>query len=300
MSDRIAIKNQDLVARLCDYLENRQIQSDFPLCLALTAKIKKISTQDPLELVSHADRAIYNCATHLLNREGGIRRVIKEQFLELIDSSGKFGRLDVPQQAFGKAKLLQFFGALGDIGEEPVLPKGIHQMLQEQDPINCEQKVGDTHRLICIPKKMNYTLFNLKNLEGLLQHSRTEEGLKYAPHSQQTYKDLDIKESYWILIRKEFMSKEQFEAYKTRYRSPYILEAAMCAFLERIETGAYLYSSGKAWCQDLLGGIHLAVGDFSSTGLCVTMAHGEGRMKDDPPFGHDLKFIGVQVVSCLT
>jgi V8-like Glu-specific endopeptidase len=98
----------------------------------------------------------------------------------------------VPPNAFGKAKWTQYFG---DIGVEPPLPPNIHDILNAPCPFWPDNRVGETHLLVLIPRTVKGKPFNINSFLELIQkpsgggHPTTYSG-------------------YWDEIKKEYESKK--------------------------------------------------------------------------------------------
>ncbi|MBS0649277.1 MAG: hypothetical protein JSS10_08660 [Verrucomicrobia bacterium] len=189
--------------------------------------------------------------------------------------------------AFGKELWAKY---LGDVGEEPLLPSNIQEILQSPCPFWPEKKVQETHLLTLIPKTVNGKPLTLNSLEELVKKPRQGQPIKYAFYwgeIKEQYGNQPLPSSYWALMTRDVIPvrsghndpvkllKELNQKANVQYEVPQLLEAATSIFMEYLRTGKRLYSDSPwtyTWCQESVSkhqGKKVVIGGFATGGLRV-------------------------------
>ncbi|MBS0649281.1 MAG: hypothetical protein JSS10_08680 [Verrucomicrobia bacterium] len=207
-----------------------------------------------------------------------------------------FANPRLPTIAFGKELWAQY---LGDVGDEPLLPPDIHQILQSPCPFFPGKKVEETHLLTLIPKTVNGKPLTLNSLEEFVKHPKQGQATKYRCYwnpIKEEYGTRPSLRSYWALMTRDVIPESRDKSYDTQkqllasysqkahvsYEVPHILETAVSIFMEYLKTGQRLYSDNP-WtytrCQERVSKEFpvwlgfpdqpLIVGGFAAGGLGV-------------------------------
>ncbi len=219
--------------------------------------------------------------------------------------SGSIDRA-VPDMAFGKAQWEKYFG---DVGEEPLLPSNINQILNDPCRIWPEKKVYETHILTLIPSHIDGKPLTLDYLGKLVKSPKGEGkaskfsldywALKTSKFSSLYFCDNEkaqVPKNYWALMAKDVLpglrggcyeDQRYFLSEYSGYNVPKMYEVAISIFMEHVRSGKELYNDPPTYtrCEEIFepGGWQMIVGAFSRDGLCVTR---EGSLKngnDAPP-----------------
>ena len=97
-------------------------------------------------------------------------------------------RLLYDDWAFGKSKWAKY---IGDIGEEPPLPKEIFQIMTSPCPDNPRKRIYETHVLTLIPKEVNKQPLTLNSLGEHVQNPKKGNKIGYRKFPD------DFKEFVW-------------------------------------------------------------------------------------------------------
>ena len=189
--------------------------------------------------------------------------------------------------AFGKAQWRKYFG---DIGEEPLLPPNIEDILDmpcpfwatrekvikkrfkktKRETVETGKKVKNTHVLVLVPSHVNGNRLTLESLGELVKSPKAGgKQTKYDMHfgwPSDVNKEIQSQQSHWVLMTKDAIPKsggkertyqEQCElvqgyANKTSipYDVPHLIDVAVCSFMRYVDSGEFMYRYGRTHCQD--------------------------------------------------
>lgn len=189
-----------------------------------------------------------------------------------------------PAAAFGAAKWNTYFG---DVGKEPPLPSNIYQIMKSRCPFWERKRVEETHLLVLVPQTVNGKPLNLESLEELVKAPKEGSSTQYQYFNSGQYKDLPASASHWMLMTRDVLPGSRNQSYADQqalvaryaqkagasYEVPHVLDAAVCTFMEYVQSGNRLYSDNP-WtytrCQEKWNeGWQLVVGGLSPEGLSV-------------------------------
>ncbi len=214
------------------------------------------------EIASHAD---FDTLKTLLE--------VSKLSTKVVSSLNEKRREAVKEIPFGKEEWSKFFGL--DIGNEPMLPRDIEEILNSPDHMDPTKKVSDTHIFTLIPRESLKSLGQLAN-----KYFMTEKGyghVKKAPNEK----------SYWALMSRKILNgtknatgerhlemvSELAQIVNVKYEVPGVLEAAVSILTHYVRSGEYLFSSEfpltLTHCLEKVDGYHLVVGAFNSGGMRV-------------------------------
>jgi hypothetical protein len=203
---------------------------------------------------------------------------------------------------FGAKEWEQYFG---EVGEVPLLPSDIVEILDSPCPFWQREQVKDTHLLVLIPATVNHKPFTLNLLGELVQNpkqgSRSTAYRYYNDDVQQEWGHQSMDSSYWILMTRRILPNTSTMDYTTQktwvamhadrmqlpYTIPHALEAATAILSHYIFSGEHLYTDDLCtWtrCQEVVldslydehGCVYeqvehpVVVGGFSPVGLDVS------------------------------
>lgn len=160
------------------------------------------------------------------------------------------------KHAFGKQQWAEY---LGDIGEEPPLPKNIVEILKGPCPFWPEKKVVDTHMLVLIPKTINNIPCNLSNL--LLENLQKipciiDSGFYgFTQEQKSSYFDELVSHSHWVLMTKYMLEESKGKNYSAQeaivaeytkkiginYEIPTLLDAIVCIIMHPLQSRKRLF-----------------------------------------------------------
>ena len=212
------------------------------------------------------------------------RNCVVSRDWKILASDEQLWKALYPAIAFGKEKWATYFG---DIGEEPPLPRKIHQILDSPCPFWEGKRVGETHILVLIPATVDREKLTLDKLKELIQNPKSgDRATNYAHYDQDTkneHGDTPIKQSYWVLMTKDVIPGSRRKSYHEQkglvsqhegYSLPKAIEAAICLLMEHAVSGTKLYGIDPRTytrCKELvIGRCPVVVGDFGSRGFCVS------------------------------
>lgn len=169
----------------------------------------------------------------------------------------------------------------GDIGEEPPLPKNIHQILKSPCPAFLGKTVAQTHLLVLIPEKVNNQPLSINTLGKLvksLKHGNKTCFQWIAPSIFDKYGNKPGEKSSWVLLTKNVLEESRDKSYieqvtlaatfakkiKVDYQLPRFLEISTCIFMNFINSGERIFEKDYVRTQDTLGiDSVISVGDYS-------------------------------------
>lgn len=224
--------------------------------------------------------------------------------------------LKPPSIAFGKDLWQKF---LGEVEEEPPLPRNIDQILESPCPFFKRKKVKETHMLVLIPSTVNGKPLTLNSFSILVKNIKAGNKTRFSHlwnHVVQEYGNASIQKSYWVLMTKNVIPWSRNENYanqevlvrdKDGYDVPCILDLVVCIFTKYVSSGkskTRLFSEGNktndyVWtytrCQGEVNGIKLTavVGGYSIKGLGLHQCNGDD---DSDGIAAARKFVGVSEV----
>ena len=198
----------------------------------------------------------------------------------------------VPTMAFGAREWRRYFG---EVGEEPLLPSDIDEILDSPCPFWLGKMLRDTHLLVLIPATVDGAPFNLNLLGELVQRPQ---GGNYS--TKYRVYDSDVREqfgaqspgySYWVMMTRDVLEGSRSKSYVAQktlvaahakrtglpYELPGILEAATVILSHYVRSGERLYADAP-WtymrCKELAvwnngSKCPITVGCFSCGGLDV-------------------------------
>ena len=197
-----------------------------------------------------------------------------------------------PAAVFGVRAWRQYFG---EVGEEPLLPSDVDEILGSPCPFWPGKIVRDTHLLVLIPATVDDMSFNL-NLLGELVRIPKERGYPtgcshYPSDVQGQFGVQSPTRSYWVLMTRDVLEGSRSKSYVAQktlvaahakrtglpYELPGILEAATVILSHYVRSGERLYADAP-WtymrCKELAvwnngSKCPITVGCFSCGGLDV-------------------------------
>lgn len=233
---------------------------------------------------------IQNTFSYLNLIELGDCRFLSKKCKLLVADEGFLART-YADRSFGKKKWAIY---LGDIPEEPALPKNIHSIMQAPCPIWKGKKVLQTHVLALIPKSVNKEPLTIKSLATLVKVPRqgkaTRYGITMGKLNEITSQTVD--RTHWVLMTRDVLpdSHTRTEEYQSalvatlnqkaqvKYEVPKVIQASVCIFMKYITSGMYIYNESCTRCQEKGYFEHdqnklyypLVVGDCYNSGLAVS------------------------------
>lgn len=160
--------------------------------------------------------------------------------------------------AFGKEKWAKYFGV---IGVEPSLPENIYEILKSPCPVFLGSSVARTHKLMLVPEKVNGTPFTFNSLEGLVNKYKQDHLFGYGYVDRRVraaHGNTKPDKSRWVLMTKEVPEWTKGDSYyenkvssveclssmiKVIYQVPNLLEAAVCIYMEYVDTRKFLFNN---------------------------------------------------------
>ena len=164
----------------------------------------------------------------------------------------------LPEQALGA----EAWAHLGNVGEEPPLPEGIHDILAEVCPAalgleSFGQTIGETHILVLIPKTLDGQPLTLGRFKTLLDQ---RDGPKITCWYPGGNENKAATASYWALISKDCIQNSKNKTYAQQkqiverlganYRLPKMTEMAYGLYLQQKIHGGNLYGSHWTRCEE--------------------------------------------------
>ncbi|MHA7878035.1 MAG: hypothetical protein ACX93T_03920 [Bacteroidota bacterium] len=196
-----------------------------------------------------------------------------------------------PDRIFGRQKWAYYFG---DVGQEPLLPSNIEDILDEDCPFWPEKKVRDTHILLLMPTKVAGAPFTLDMLSQLAPCPHRDDcGTQFFLYDS-TIKEVlgrrtSIK-SYWMLVTRHIIPKHHYTTsldnhivfvrdtvIQAGYVMPSTLEMATTIIAHHVNTNEVLYPDRfphrpciYARCHDQVSQpISTIVGGLSAAGISL-------------------------------
>jgi hypothetical protein len=213
-----------------------------------------------------------------------------------------------PSAVFGAQAWRRYFG---EVGESPLLPPDIVEILHSACPFWPGKVVKDTHLLVLIPSTVAGKAFTLDLLEDLIQSPRGDghntQYFLYDEEVQRSLGDEYPSSSYWVLMTRDVLPGSGSKSYTAQqalvaqqsshmpappYAIPSVLEAATAILSHYVRSGDRLYeelvgalSSTSTRCAELLGDGSgypslVTVGRFCARGLVFLSG-----FDDDAEFG---------------
>jgi hypothetical protein len=194
---------------------------------------------------------------------------------------------------FGKAEWATYFG---DIGDEPLLPSDIEEILRSPCPFSGDAsvKVKDTHMLVLVPATINGEQVTLNKLQQLMQHPKQGHKTDYRSYDNWTAREhgnTPVERSHWVLMTREIIQGSRNKSYDdqeamlkgTGYVLPQAVEAVACILAEFVASGTYLYSreplvTYTSCAETVKGTYNVMIGGFDSCGLDVSSSSFHGRV----------------------
>jgi WD40 repeat protein len=214
----------------------------------------------------------------------------------------------LPAIAFGKEEWATY---IGDVDDVPPLPPDIDKILQSPCPFWPDKKVGETHLLTLIPKKVNGKPLTLNYLSSLIpKHGKAMQYSWYWDEIKKEYGEKPLQNSYWALMTRDVIPgsrgkryndqarllKELSQKAKVPYEVPHLLEAVTCIFMEYLRTEKDLYGENPLTytrCQERVSSIPdltLVVGHFEHNHLYSTIGVYYNNEDDE---GEHNQFFGI-------
>jgi hypothetical protein len=190
-------------------------------------------------------------------------------------------------RALGEAEWKHYFG---DVGSAPPLPSDMATILDGPCPFWPNKKVRDTHLLVLIPATVDGVPLTLNRLEELIQHpSHGRHRTEYRHYGEQTKAQIGAASpprSYWVLMTRDVLPDSRSKTYEAQkemvaahagrvglpYELPHAIEAATAILMHHAREGKRLFVEDPwtyARCQEVVNGLPVTVGGFSSEGLDV-------------------------------
>lgn len=186
--------------------------------------------------------------------------------------------------AFGKKAWITYFG---NIGEEPPLPKYIHNILKSPCPFQPGKKIKDTHMLFLIPETINGKPLTLNTLGELVKCPKAGYATRYrCKEIENEDENKPTPNSHWALMTTDVLPDSRNKSYaeqkalitqvagkaKIAYEIPNLLDAVVCLFLKYVVSKERLFRDKPATftrCQGDVLDFQTIVGNFSLKGLEV-------------------------------
>jgi hypothetical protein len=180
---------------------------------------------------------------------------------------------------FGKADWEKHIGTVGD---EPLLPPDIEQIMNGPCPFWEGKKVHETHLLVLVPEAVYGKPLTLGLLGELVQNPLQGHETEYNYFNLGDYQDSPAPASHWALMTRDVLPGSRSKRYKEQqaiaqskpgYQIPTLLDAVTVVFMEYVRSGRRLYSN-TPWtftrCQEkYTENQQLVIGGFSTDGLDV-------------------------------
>ncbi len=186
-------------------------------------------------------------------------------------------RKSVKGIAFGKEEWLKFYDV--DIGNEPLLPRDIIEILNRPDHLDPTRSLRNTHTLTLIPR---VSVKSIGELNKKYFPTSTGYGHAYQPVLDQLETPND--KSYWSLMSKEVLNGSRDKNYETQQKMvavlsknakvnceiPTALEAVVSILTHHVRSGERLFSVNpetSTRCLDVYKCNPVVVGHFAPSGL---------------------------------
>ena len=182
----------------------------------------------------------------------------------------------------------QYFGA---VGEAPLLPTAIAEILNSPCPFWRGKQVKETHLLALIPSEVAGQPLTLDYLEELTKRPQAGYGTKYRFYWDGVREAIGYQSpesSYWVLMTRDVLPGSREKSYEAQcalvadhtartglaYEPPGALEAAVVTLLHHARSGERLYSDHPVTytsCREKdKDGYPVIVGGFSSGGFLIS------------------------------
>ena len=169
----------------------------------------------------------------------------------------------LPERLLGRVHGKDAWAHLGDVGEEPPLPKRIDQILDEPCPavLGLErfgETIGETHILVLIPKTLDGDPLTLGRFKTLLDQGKGPKIRVWFPGDNE---NTSPGSSYWALISKDFIKNSNKQTYTQQkkkitklganYRLPKVIEMVYGLYMQKKTHGDnLLYNRSWARCEE--------------------------------------------------
>lgn len=209
--------------------------------------LERLPNEIKLEIFSYlGPRALGNCC--LLNKQIKVVATDRKLLKEVL-----FRKIDV----FGKKEWEKY---LGDVGEEPLLPKKIVRMLQRPCPFwKNGAKVWETHTLTLMPKQAAGKNLDLTHYRKLIKSPKNGGNpSNYYEFDAGFYAKLPIRSSYWTLTA-SWIVPEGYPIPRG-YSMPTSLEMVVSVTTQYTKTKLIDWNDNfKTQCHEMIEGKHLTV-----------------------------------------
>ncbi len=190
---------------------------------------------------------------------------VKREWNQLIGRSSLMKRAIYEERAYSTKIWENRFGLPATRGEDKEeefasLPPNIYEILKGRCPMSSsEERVGETHKLMRIPKTMNGQPLTLKSfgnfIKPLFPHSNTGyEGQSFNEHG-----NTPIRNSYWVLMMDRKVSEKDMDTKLFPlhgYEAPRMIEAVFCIGASLIKNEIHITDTVHVRvgvrCQELL------------------------------------------------
>lgn len=190
---------------------------------------------------------------------------------------------------FGKK---QWTAYMGDIPDDPCLPKGFCKILESPCPFWPEKKVKETHLLVFVPKVVNNNPLTLITLGRCASLPKKGHGIPYRPFlglQSQSRAPLPFAcsnaQSQWVLMTKFIIPQSGNKSYeeqaalledlakriKVNYEIPKTIEAVACMVMKYVTSQKGLFGDSSIYtrCQEIFYDSHVMLNGGSSQGLHI-------------------------------
>jgi hypothetical protein len=171
-------------------------------------------------------------------------------------ASNASSKQQLPAIAFGKVVWESHLGAVDD---EPVLPSNIDKILDSDCPFWPGKKVKDTHLLVLIPATVDDKPFTLDLLGELVKQPQKGNGVNYELDEEgetvQKYLTETVpppKESYWVLMTKNVVSRNNSIDRYPEYDTPTVLEAVTTILTNYVRSKEWIYEEVYTYCKETM------------------------------------------------
>jgi len=189
-----------------------------------------------------------------------------------------------PAEAFGAEQWMWYHG---EVGEEPLLPWNIEEILNARCAFWKKMNMKGSHILMLMPETVNGAAYTLNLLEFLIMNCKNAtRRTKLAYYWEELKRQIGnepVKESYWVLMsrfplpgtrsktfemQKAWLNKQTAEMNRligAEASVPTVLEGATCLLMEYAKTGKKLYPSKDnlfMTCANMINGAETHIGCF--------------------------------------
>ena len=183
---------------------------------------------------------------------------VSREWSQFIGSSSLMKRAIYEEKAHSTKIWENRFGIDATRGEDKEkefasLPSNIYEILKGRCPMSSsEERVGETHELMRIPKTMNGEPVTLKSFGHFIKPMFPHSNTGYEGQSFNNLGDTPVRKSYWVLVRNGQVSEEDMN---TKLSPQYGYEA-----LRMIEAVICISASLIKLEVDITDSVHVRVG----------------------------------------